>query len=241
MIATLTFSGFKIKSLALVLALAIGAAALVGPKPAQAHCDSVNGPVVGAAREALEKDDVRPVLAYVQPGAEAELTAAFNQAIEVRRLGGSAQQLAETYFFETAVRLHRAGEGASYTGLKYESDFGPALEAAEQALQTDSVKAVNSLLEQAWRDGVATRFQAVQDLRSSAARLGTVESERERAEAELLFEKYVLGLYNAATGEVAHGEGEAVDGHGTAAALESASAGEPQAVEGNASPYPAWY
>ena len=112
MMSKSSFGGFKIKSLALVVALAFGAAALAQPKPAQAHCDSVNGPVVGAAKESLVQGDVRPVLAYVQPQAEAELTAAFNQAMEVSKLGGSAQQLAETYFFETAVRLHRLGEGA---------------------------------------------------------------------------------------------------------------------------------
>ena len=241
MISKLKFNGFKVKSLALVLALALGAAVLLQPKPAQAHCDSVNGPVVAAAEEALAQGDVRLVLPYVQPEAEAELTAAFNQVMEVRKLGGASQQLAETYFFETAVRLHRVGEGASYTGLKYESDFGPALEAAEQALETDSVKEVNKLLEQAFRDGVAAKFQVVQDAREDAARLGTVESQRERAEAELLFEKYVLGLYEAATGEVAHGEGEAPAGHEASHAAAPAAAGQAEAVEANTSTYPGWY
>jgi ribosomal protein L29 len=147
-----------------------------------------------------------------------------DQALEVRKLGGSAQQLAETYFFETAVRLHRVGEGASYTGLKYESDFGPALTAAERTLETDSIKELDKLLGQALREGLSARFQAVQDARKDAARLGTVESQRERAEAELLFEKYVLGVYEAAAGEAVHAEGAATAGH-QAAAVEPPSHG----------------
>ncbi len=235
-------NGFKVKSLALVFALAFGAAALLAPSPAQAHCDSVNGPVVNAAKEALAQGDVRPALAYVQPDATAELTAAFNQALEVRKLGGSAGQLAETYFFETAVRLHRVGEGASYTGLKYESDFGPALTAAEDALETNSVKDVNKLLQGALADGVAAKFQTVQEARENAARLGTVESDRERAEAELLFEKYVLGVYEAATGTAVHAEGEAAAAHAAPAAAQSAdTAAADHADASVSSPYPYWY
>ena len=238
MIRKQQLGGVRVRNLALVLALVFGAVALVQPVPAQAHCDSVNGPVVGAAKEALAQQDVRLVLPYVQPQAEAELTAAFNQAMDVRKLGGSAQQLAETYFFETAVRLHRVGEGASYTGLKYESDFGPALTAAEQALETESVKEVDRLLEQAVRDGVAARFEAVQHARENAARLGTVESQRERAEAELLFEKYVLGLYDAATGAAAHSEGQAVAGHEMAAAAGSSTSGPAEVPADIFLPYP---
>lgn len=88
--------------------------AISGPAlPALAHCDAVTGPVVTAAREALESGDVNRILPYVQPEAEAELTTAFELAMAVRTSGGAAQDLADRWFFETAVRLHRAGEGAS--------------------------------------------------------------------------------------------------------------------------------
>jgi len=216
--------GLKVKSLGLLLALALGVAVLVQPKPAEAHCDAVNGPVVTAAEAALAKGDVKLVLPYVKPDAEAELTAAFKQAQEVRKLGGSAGKLAETYFFETSVRLHRAGEGAAYTGLKYESDFGPALEAADKALVSNSITGVSELVDHAVAEGLSAKFRAVQDARKNATRLGTVESQRERAEAELLFEQYVLNLYNAATGLPAHVEGEAAAAH-TAATADTASAG----------------
>src|SRR5512139_3536416 len=95
-----------VKGLVLVLVLAGVTSLAFQPQGAEAHCDSVNGPVVGAAKLALTKGDVRLVLPYVQPDAEKELTAAFDQAVKVYKQGGAAQQLAETYFYETAARLH---------------------------------------------------------------------------------------------------------------------------------------
>jgi hypothetical protein len=72
------------------IALVAGAASVFRPQPAQAHCDSVNGPVVAAARQALESGDVTLVLPYVKPNAEAELAVAFRQAVEARRAGRMA-------------------------------------------------------------------------------------------------------------------------------------------------------
>ncbi len=202
-------SGRTIKPLSLVLTLAlvVGVVAFASPAPASAHCDSVNGPVVGAAQAALNKGDVKLILPYVQPDAEAELTAAFNQALKVGKQGGDAKKLAETYFFETAVRLHRLGEGATYTGLNYTTDFGPGLEAADKALQTSSIAEVNKLLQKALADGVAAKFETVKTARQKAAREGTLEAQRERAEAELIFEKYVFELYTAITAASPHSEG----------------------------------
>ena len=63
------------------------AAALVFPTPASAHCDGVDGPVVAAARQALDSGDPNPVLIWVQPKDEAEVRRAFNEAVAVRKLG----------------------------------------------------------------------------------------------------------------------------------------------------------
>ncbi len=198
------------------LSLALGAAAvaviamagaIVQTRPAEAHCDSVNGPVVGVAREALARSDVRLVLPYVQPEAEAELTAAFNHALAARKPGGAAAEVADRWFFETAVRLHRTGEGAAYTGLKDAVDLSPALAAAEHALEDGDVDGVVSVLSAAVHDGVATRFQAVQAARAEAVHAGTVDADRVRVEAELTFEKYVEQIFQAAIGTTPHVEG----------------------------------
>lgn len=198
----------SMSAIAVVTALLVaGIAALGQPAPASAHCDSVNGPVVNAARKALDTGEVKWVLAYVQPSAEAELSAAFQQTLAVRKTSSEAKELADHYFYETTVRLHRLGEGATYTGLKQETDYGPALESAEKALETDSLTEVHELLNKSVADGLKSQYQAVIDARASAAHEGTVEALREQAESELIFEKYVDALYKAALGNVVHAEG----------------------------------
>lgn len=113
-----------------------------------AHCDTLDGPVVQTARTALEKGDVTPLLKWVQADDEKEIRTAFQKTLAVRTKGAEAKELADMYFFETLVRIHRAGEGAPYTGLKPGEAVDPAVALADRALETGSVdKLVNVL----WR------------------------------------------------------------------------------------------
>jgi hypothetical protein len=143
------------------------------------------------------------------------LTAAFTHTLEVRALGPQARELADRFFFETAVRLHRQGEGAPYTGLKEAADHGPALESAEAALESGDLAEVEHLLVEAVQEGTAAKFAAVATTRAHAAEAQTVVAQREQVEAELIFEKYVYELYNAALGDNVHAEGttEAAPAH----------------------------
>jgi hypothetical protein len=195
---------------ALLLIVAVSALmiSLTRPDSASAHCDSVNGPVVGAAEAALEAGDVRLILPYVKAESEAELTAAFEQTMEVRALGGEAQAMADRYFFETAVRLHRDGEGAPYTGLKDTAEVEPVLEAADAALEDGSLTGVYDVLNDSIQAGVEERYQAVIEARAHEASEGTVEAARARAEAELQFETYVYGISQSIGEQAGHGEGE---------------------------------
>ena len=103
---------------------------------ASAHCDGLDGPVVQAAQKALETGNVNLVLIWVQKPDEAEIKRAFDHAQAVRKLSAEARELADRYFFETLVRIHRAGEGAPFTGLKPAGrDLGPAIPAADNALR----------------------------------------------------------------------------------------------------------
>lgn len=72
------------------------------------HCDSLDGPVVKAARAALAASNVDLLLPYVKAESEQELSAVFALAKRAREQGGAASEVAERYLFETAVRLHRA-------------------------------------------------------------------------------------------------------------------------------------
>ena len=106
------------------------------PGAALAHCDTLDGPVVSAARKALDSGNANLALVWVRKADEAEIRTAFQKARAVRKAGGEARDLADTYFFETLVRVHRAGEGAAYTGLKPAGKPEPSVAAADQAIAT---------------------------------------------------------------------------------------------------------
>jgi len=99
-----------------LMATSAAALALAWSHPVAAHCDTLDGPVVGAARRALDTGNVDLVLVWVQKDDEAEVLGHFQKTLAVRKLSPQARDLADMYFFETLVRLHRAGEGAGYTG-----------------------------------------------------------------------------------------------------------------------------
>ena len=89
------------------------------------HRDTRDGPVVQAARKALETGNVNLILIWVPETAERELRDAFERTLKARKAGKDARDVADDWFFETAVRLHRAREGAPYTGLKPAVLAGP--------------------------------------------------------------------------------------------------------------------
>jgi hypothetical protein len=151
----------KITAKAAALAT-ISLALLIAAGPASAHCDGEDGPVIKAAQQALDSGNVNRVLIWVQHTDETQIKDAFRKAIEVRRLNPSAKELADHYFFETLVRVHRAGEGAPYTGIKPAGrDLGPAVVAGDRALETGAVEPVAKLLTQAVHKSVAGQFKEV--------------------------------------------------------------------------------
>ncbi len=177
--------------------LVVLAALLFGGDRAAAHCDGLDGPVVAAARDALAAGDVSRVLRWVHNGDEAEVRNAFAETMAVRTLSPQAQALADRYFFETVVRLHRAGEGAPYTGLKPAGrDLGLAIPAAEKALATGSLDALSQMLLEKARAGLSIHFQAVMAKRGFAP--GDVESGREFVTEYVPYIHYVERLYEAA-------------------------------------------
>jgi hypothetical protein len=163
----------------------------------------MDGPVVTLARKALEARNVSLVLPWVRREDEAEIRAAFEHALAVRDLGPKARELADLHFFETLVRVHRAGEGAPYTGLKPAGrDLGPAIPAADRALVDGSVDAVVRLLNDAISKGVHDHFHAA--ARHKEFDVNDVAAGRAYVEAYVPYIHYVERLWQAATGK-AHG------------------------------------
>ena len=140
--------------------VAVGVSSVIATT-AHAHCDTMDGPVVKAARAALEKNDVDLVLIWVRSADEPAIREAFRHTLAVRKLSPEAKGLADRWFFETLVRLHRAGEGAPFTGLKPAgSDLGPAIPAADKALESGDLAPLTNLLTETVRRKLDERFKA---------------------------------------------------------------------------------
>ncbi len=188
-------------SLTVVAVLAVFLLATVS---AEAHCDAVDGPVAMAASKALGTKNVNLVLPYAPAEFEPELTAAFQQALVVRDKGPEARALADRYFMEVAVRLHRAGEKAPYLGLKPAgTDFGPAIPAAEKALESGTPDAPIKLLSEQLNHEIAARLGHALSKRAATKEPTTkvdVPAARERVSAELEFIGYVETVHLALTG-----------------------------------------
>jgi hypothetical protein len=191
------------------------AAALAAPAPASAHCDTLDGPVVTTARTALESGKVEPVLAWVQAGDEAEIRDAFTSARAVRKGSKEARALADRWFFETLVRVHRAGEGAPFTGLKPAGEIEPAVAAADRVVAGGDPRQLEQLLVQTVREGL---HEHVSRLKKERAPGDDVAAGRRFVAAYVPFVHWAEGVHAAATrsGHGGHGLAEAAapGGHG---------------------------
>ena len=117
------------------------------PRRASAHCDTEDGPAVNDGRKALQTGNLNHALKWILPEGEAELRPIFGKAIKVRALGADAAEVAERYFLENLVRIHRAGEGASYDGIKPTgTELAPEVVAADQAMETGNLKPLMALI-----------------------------------------------------------------------------------------------
>jgi hypothetical protein len=173
---------------------------------ASAHCDTLDGPVVATARTALDKGDVTPLLKWVRPEEEKEIRGAFQKTLAVRTNGSEAKELADMYFFETLVRIHRAGEGAPYTGLKPGEAIDPAVALADKALENGNVDKLVNVLTGAMANGIRERFAKAYENQKHAD--DNIEAGREFVESYVIFTHYVEGLHGLIKGGVHHGEEE---------------------------------
>ncbi|WP_448809736.1 DUF6448 family protein [Agromyces bauzanensis] len=179
---------------AVVLALAV-------PRPARAHCDTMDGPTVADGRRALETGNVNHARKWVDEHHEAELIRAFELAARVRGLGEDARELADQYFLETLVRLHRAGEGEPYEGIKPSgTPIEDAVAAADRCVATGSMAPLEGMFTEEELAELRERFDRV---------LATKEFDVDDVAAGRAFIAAYVGFFHFAEGEV-HGH----EGHG---------------------------
>jgi len=177
-------------TVAVLAALALGWTA-----PASAHCDTLDGPVVAAARQALDTGNVNLVLIWVQQRDDAEIRNHFQRTIAVRKTGAQARELADMYFFETLVRLHRAGEGAGYTGLKPAGRIAPPIAAADKSLESGKLEGVAKLIFERMEQGLHRNFEDMMEKRKYNP--SDVDAGRAFASAYVEYTHYVERLYDA--------------------------------------------
>ncbi len=177
-----------------MVAAALTVAALASPSPAAAHCDSMDGPVVKAAQQALAAGDPARVLVWVRTQDEPEIRAAFARTLAVRKSGGEAAKLADVWFFETLVRVHRAGEGEPYTGLK-PAGYKPAagIAAADRALESGSIAALAGQVTGEVAGALKARYERVRELANHAP--GDVDAGRRYVKAYVEYIHFVEKLH----------------------------------------------
>jgi len=202
--------------------LPLALSALLSPALARAHCDTLDGPVVVAARAALDSGKLNPVLAWVPADGEAEIKQAFAKARAARKAGKEAREVADRWFFETVVRVHRASEGAPYTGLKPAGEVEPAVAVVDQAIAMRDPAKIDAFLREAVHHGLHARWER---LAAEKAPADEVAAGRRWVAAYVPFVHWVEAVHTAAAGP---------DTHGRHAPAESASAADD--AHGNAAP-----
>ena len=189
---------------------------LSAPIPVLAHCDTLDGPVVVDARTALQKGEVTPVLKWVRKEAEGEIRSAFARTLAVRKLGTEAADLADRWFFETLVRIHREGEGAPYTGLKPAGTMvEPGIAAADRALEKGTVEDLVKVMTVQVAGGIRDRYARVAERKKTADK--SVQAGREYVEAYVEFIHYVERLQEDSTKPAGHHTGGETTHEGHAA------------------------
>jgi hypothetical protein len=162
--------------------------------PAMAHCDSEDGPIIPSIRRALDDGSLTPALKWIAPNDEQEISSLFERVRALRTQSDEAKEIADQYFVETFIRIHRASEGAPYTGIKPAGRMLPVLAAADKALEAGSVDELTEKVADAVRESIVGRFN--QALELSAHQNESVAAGRQFVEAYVSYVHFVEGLHN---------------------------------------------
>ena len=104
-----------------------------------AHCDSYDGPVIKDALKALETNNVSLVYKWIDQKDEPTIVDLFNKTYALKSGDQEIYAIVEKHFLETLVRLHRAGEGEPFTGLKPAGSAEPIVKMSDKALEDQNI------------------------------------------------------------------------------------------------------
>lgn len=169
------------------------------------HCDTRDGPVVKAAIKALETGNLNYVLLWIPKESEKELSGIFEKTLRARKAGKDAQEVADDWFFENTIRLHRAGEGESFTGMKPAGlSEGPVVPKAENAIETGDPKETIGFILKTVEDDLTHRFHHVMEKKTYD--VNDVAAGREFIEAFIGWVVYSHHLYQSVISSAEHEE-----------------------------------
>lgn len=186
----------------LILSISLISLLFIIPNNIYAHCDTLDGPVVKDAKIALQNKDVTPVLKWIKAENEKDIKELFNKTLAEIAHNPNNKEAAEMKFFSELVRIHRAGEGASFEGLKPAGEVEPIVKAADEAIEKGSIGELNKTL----TAGTEERFNRV--MATIRHKDESVKAGREYVEAYVDFMHYVEKLYSVASKPASHHEHE---------------------------------
>jgi hypothetical protein len=166
-----------------------------------AHCDTTSGPIIPEAMTALEKGEMTPILKWIKKEYEEEIKTAFARTIAVRSMGPEAKELADRYFIETLVRLHRAGEGAPSTRIMDEP-VEPIVALADKALADGSADEMIGKISEDLAETIREKFKKA--LQAQKNKDKSVKAGREFVAAYVAYMHCVEGIHAAIMSAVGH-------------------------------------
>lgn len=185
---------------------------LLVANPVLSHCDSEDGPIIPAIRTSLDNGEITPLLKWLAVDDEVEIKDLFTRVRALRSQSDEAKEIADKLFIDTFIRVHRASEGASFTGIKEAGTMPPVFAELDNALESGSVDALADKIANAVRENIVKRFDKAVDL--SKHQDHSVEAGREYIKAYVTYMHFVEGLHNYLS-SAAQGYHSSVDeGHG---------------------------
>lgn len=174
------------------------------PRKVSAHCDTMDGPTAIDGKKALETGNINYAFKWISAEYEHELHEIFELSRKVRGLGSDAQELADRYFLENLVRIHRAGEGAPFEGLKPSgTPIDEKVAAADKSIAIGNLSPMEGLFSHEEMHALEEKFQKAMELKDYD--INDVAAAR----------KYVVAyveFFKLAEGEE-HGHGQHAHGH----------------------------
>jgi hypothetical protein len=157
-----------------------------------AHCDTLDGPLIADARKSMGQNNVNYVLKWVSAANESGIRDAFNLVMKVKGLSPEAKELSEKYFFDTLVRIHRAGEGEPFTGVKPSgTPIDDKVLAADKSIEIGNLSPLKNMVSKDILQELTKRFNKVMSLKNFD--VNNVAAGREYIEAYVQFFKFAEG------------------------------------------------